>query len=353
MSKELLRLPGLVDPHVHLREPGATQKEDFYTGTCAALAGGYTTVIDMPNNPEPTTTTEALREKIRSASAKTVCDVGFYFGATETNFPEYPMVENEVKGLKIYLDSTHGSLLVDTLQGLVNTFQYWSGQKPILVHAEDLSVAKVIGLVAIFRKPTHFCHISLESEIELIKKAKEQGLPITCEVTPHHLFLTEEDEKVLKGFGRMKPPLRSGSDVDALWKNLAVVDIIASDHAPHTIEEKQSDNPPFGVPGLETTLPLLLTAVAENRLTLEKLIELISTNPQRIFRLKSSESTFIEVDLAESCLLDNKNLKTKCGWTPFEGKRVSGRIRRVFLGGRKVFEDGVVLASPGSGKILL
>lgn len=355
MSKELLKLPGLIDPHVHLRDPGATHKEDFYTGTCAALAGGYTSILDMPNNPQPTVTIENLREKIQEASQKIVCGVGFYFGATEDNFPEYPGVEREIKGLKIYLDSTHGPLLVNTLEGLANSFQHWSSRKPVLVHAEDLSVAKVIGFVSLFRKPTHFCHVSLASEIELIKRAKEQGLPITCEVSPHHLFLTEEDARTLGGFGMMKPPLRTSKDVDALWQNLDVVDIVASDHAPHTVEEKKSANPPFGVPGLETTLPLMLTAVAQNRLSLERLVELTCSNPQKIFNLRPWEGTFVEVDLVdlkESYVLENEGLKTKCGWTPFAGKRVQGMVRRVFLRGKKVFEDGKVLVTPGSGEVL-
>ncbi len=316
------------------------------------MAGGYTTVLDMPNNPAPTITLENLEEKRQSAVAQIVCDVGFHFGATNDNFPEYSKVVDKVKGLKIYLDSTYGPLLVNTLEGLINSFQNWNGFRPIVVHAEDLSVAKVIGLVAIFKRPTHFCHISLASEIELIKKAKSQRLPITCEVTPHHLFLTEDDARTLGPLGLMKPPLRTSKDVDTLWRNLDVVDIIASDHAPHTLEEKKSNQPPFGVPGLETTLPLMLTAVAQGRLSLERLIELTHTNPARIFNLKNNQGTYVELDLDESYALENGDLKTKCGWTPFAGKRVKGRVRRVFLRGEKVFEDGKILAKKGSGKVL-
>lgn len=350
--KETLRIPGLIDPHVHLRDPGATHKEDFYTGTCAALAGGVTTVLDMPNNPRPTITLEALEEKRQSAVGQIVCDVGFHFGATHHNFSDYRKIINQVYGLKIYLDSTHGSLLVDTLDGLINSFKHWNGSTPIVVHAEDSSVAKVIGLVATYRKPTHFCHISSASEIQLLRRAKQQSLPVTCEITPHHLFLTQDDEKDLGPFGLMKPSLKTSKDVDALWSNLDIVDIIASDHAPHTLEEKKSSQPPFGVPGLETTLPLMLTAVAQGRLTLERLIELTHTNPARIFDLKNNQGTYVELDLNESYVFENKDLKTKCGWTPFAGKRVQGRIRRVFLRGQMVFENGQILAEKGTGRVL-
>lgn len=318
--KKNLHIPGLIDPHVHLRDPGATL--------------------------------ENLEGKRQSAVAQIVCDVGFHFGATNDNFPEYSKIVDKVKGLKIYLDSTHGPLLVDTLEGLLNCYRHWQGQQPILVHAEDLSVAKVIGLVAIFKRPTHFCHISLASEIELIKKAKSQRLPITCEVTPHHLFLTEDDARILGPLGLMKPPLRTSKDVDALWKNLEAIDVIASDHAPHTLEEKQSEHPPFGVPGLETTLPLMLTAVAEGRLTLAHFIQLISTNPARIFGIQKPRGTVVEVDVEESYVIKNENLQTKCGWTPFDGRKVTARVRRVFLRGEKVFEDGKILAQKGSGKVL-
>lgn len=350
MKERLTTIPGLVDAHVHLRDPGLTHKEDFWTGTCAALVGGVVTVLDMPNNLSPVVNPERLSEKRRIAKEKAVCDYGFYFGADRENFTKHQEIINEVCGLKIYLDVTTGSLLVDNLFTLMRHFQSWPGGKPICVHAEDLSVAKVLGLAAIYRKHVHFCHVTQKSEIQLIKKAKEVGLPVTCEVTPHHLFLTEEDEKSLGPFGKMKPPLRTAEDVDAIWRNLDVVDVVASDHAPHTKDEKLSKNPPFGVPGLETTLPLLLTAVSQNKLSLERLVELVSINPARIFGIKQDKTSYVEVDLHESYVIKNSDLRTKCGWSPFEGKRVTGRIRRVFLRGQKIYENGEILVKPGFGK---
>ncbi len=352
MSKEILQIPGMIDTHVHLRDPGATEKEDLFTGTRAALAGGVTAVLDMPNNPKPTVDQEALREKISIAERKAVCDYGFYLGANQNNFGEHRKIANEVWGLKIYLDSTHGSLLVNDPLTLKRHFEFWPGEKPICVHAEDSSVTTVLGLVTIYEKRVHFCHISQASEIILIKDAKRKKLPVTCEVTPHHLFLTEEDEKALGPFGKMKPPLRTKKDQEALWQaiNQGVVDTIASDHAPHTKEEKLGDKSPFGVPGLETTLPLLLTAVAQGKLSLERLVELTSTNPVRIFGLNRIRNDWIEVDVKESYLIENSNLRTKCGWSPFEGKRVSARVRRVFLREQAIFADGEILVQPGFGQ---
>lgn len=336
MSK-LLKLPGLIDEHVHLREPGATQKEDFRTGTMAAIAGGFTTVIDMPNNPLPTTSLERLKEKIRLAKKKALCPIYFYLGADQNNFDQFPKVKGKVKGLKIYLDSTTGPLLITDLAVLNKIFRFWSKSLPILVHAEDATVAKVLGLVAVWGKPVHFCHISQASEIELIKKAKEKGLPITCEVTPHHLFLTESDLKQLGPYGMMKPPLKSKKDVASLWKNLKIIDCFGTDHAPHTKAEKESSNPPSGVPGLETALPLLLTAVKKGRLSIEDIILRFYKNPARIFKIKKNND-YIEVDLDQKWEIKNSELFTKCGWSPFNGWKVQGKVQRVFIGGKKVFD---------------
>lgn len=357
-----LILPGLIDPHVHLREPGQTQKEDFYTGTSAAIAGGFTTVLDMPNNKIPITTLERLNEKIGIAKEKIVCDIGFYFGSLGDNLEEFSArgrsssgrkkVEGLVFGLKLYLNETTGNFLIDK-ENLERIFKAWAkvANKPILLHAEDDAVSNVIELVEKLRNRVHFCHISTSSDLKQIIKAKEKGLPITCGVTPHHLFLNESDVKTLGPFGRMKPPLRSKRDVDFLWKNLRAINVVESDHAPHTLGEKMIEqNAPYGVPGLETTLPLLLTAVHEKRLVIEDILRLCYENPKRIFSLRPQGLT--HVDLNKSYLIDNKYLFTKCGWSPFNGWRVRGKIQKVFIRGKKVFEDGKILAKPGFGKIL-
>lgn len=340
---KLIKLPGLIDSHVHLRDPGATQKEDFQTGTQAAIAGGITTVIDMPNNPQPTTSLKRLNQKIKLAKKKAFCQVFFYFGADKNNFKQFPKVKNKVKGLKIYLDHTTGPLLIEDLATLEKHFCLWPKELPILVHAEDSTMLKVLGLVTFWNRTVHFCHVSQAAEIEIIKKAKKIGLPITCEATPHHLFLTKDDLKHLGAFGMMRPPLRSKKDVSALWKNLSYIDCFATDHAPHTKAEKESQNPPSGVPGLETALPLFLTAVKKGRLSLKDILLRFHDNPARIFKIKTSENTYIEVDLKKKWKINNKDLFTKCRWSPFNGKQVQGKVISVFIAGKKVFEDGKIL----------
>ncbi|MBI3069755.1 MAG: amidohydrolase family protein [Candidatus Levybacteria bacterium] len=349
MSK--ISLPGLIDPHVHLRDPGQTQKEDFYTGTSAALSGGYTTVLDMPNNKIPITSLARLEEKMTIARQKIVCDVGFYFGSVGDNFEEFEKVRGKALGLKLYLNETTGNFLIDK-NSLEKIFKAWPTFLPILLHAEDDAVDLVLALMRKTRNRIHFCHISTKSDLAQIIGAKEEGLTVTCGVTPHHLFLTENDLKNLGSFGKMKPPLRSKKDVKFLWKNLRYIDMIESDHAPHTIEEKQLKNTPFGVPGLETTLPLLLTAVSEKRLTIEDIIRLCHTNPAKIFGIKTDSDTKVIIDLNASYIIYNSLLLTKCRWSPFEGKKIKGKVSTVFIRGQKVFEGGKVRVNPGFARVL-
>lgn len=350
-----VRLPGLIDPHVHLRDPGATHKEDFLTGTRAALAGGITLVLDMPNNPgAPVISPEALASKEAAARGKIVCDVGLFYGASAGNTGTYKQVAPHVVGLKLYLDHTTGDLKVEELDAIRGIMRAWPHDKPLCVHAEDRTVAMVLGLVASMGRGVHFCHVSERVEIELIREAKERGLPVTCEVAPHHLYLTEDDLPRLQGYGVMRPPLKRASDRDALWTNLDVIDIIATDHAPHTIEEKRGEKPAFGVPGLETSLPLMLTAVHDGRLSLDRLVELMYNAPARIFRLgtKPQPQTYIEVDLAHRWAITARGLQSKCGWTPFEGMSVTGAVRTVVLRGQTVVENGEIKAEPGVGIII-
>ncbi|MBI2613153.1 MAG: dihydroorotase family protein [Candidatus Levybacteria bacterium] len=359
-----LILPGLIDPHVHLRDPGQTHKEDFYTGTTAALAGGFTTILDMPNNKVPITTLKILNEKIKIAKEKIVCDVGFYFGSVGDNLKEFPKIINKVFGLKLYLSKTTGNFLIDK-NILEETFIAWKKssilpsirlfsdfEKPILVHAEDDMLDAVITLAKKFGNKVHVCHISTALDLKQIIKAKEEDSRITCGVTPHHLFLTENDVKRLGPFGKMKPQLTSKKNQDFLWKNLKYIDVIESDHAPHTIEEKRGEIAPFGVPGLETTLPLLLTAVSEKRLAIEDVVRLCHINPAKIFGIKTNYRTKVVVDLNSSFIIHNSSLFTKCKWSPFEGFKVKGKVQRVFIRGKKVFENNKIPAKPGFGKII-
>jgi dihydroorotase len=347
-----LILPGLADVHTHLRVPGGEHKEDFATGTAAALAGGITTVLAMPNTSPPLTTPDALALARKQATAGTRCDLGLFAGASPEDVVHLPALAEQAAALKIYLNDTFGKLRVEDLATLRACFQTWPHHKLIAMHAEKQSVAVGIGLAAAYGRSLHFCHISRRQEIELIADAKAQGLLITCEVTPHHLFLDESDAARLGPLGDMRPLLGTADDVAALWEHINdTIDCIATDHAPHTLPEKWSENPPPGVAGLETSLPLMLKGVVDNRISRQRLIQLMATNPRRIFNLPAQPDTRVEVIL-EPYTISNDNLYTKCGWTPFAGMEAAGRVSRVTLRGQVVYEDGQVLAAPGSGQIL-
>lgn len=363
----IIQLPGLVDAHVHLREPGYTHKEDFYSGTCAALAGGVTTVLDMPNTIPPTDTQARLAEKVSLATAKAVCDVGLFVGATNNNLDAYLPVANRACGLKIYVSDTFGSLRIDDLGSMHRLFRSWAekagelgfrsladptGLGPIAVHAEELMLPVCLALAHLYDVPLHIVHVSRRSEIELIRRAKERGIPVTCEVTPHHLLLTSEDVLHLGALGDMRPRLASPDDRAALWEHLDVVDIFATDHAPHTLEEKASSESPPGVPGVETMLPLLLTGVHEGRLTLEDILIRCVENPQRIYALPAQPDTVVEVDVDAESMLHNQHLITRVKWSPFAGVRLFGRVRQVILRGKVVYDGETVTAQPGSGRVL-
>lgn len=341
-----------INPHVHLRDFDEAHKEDLNTGTRAAIAGGYTAVIDMPNNRPPVTGGRTLDGKLAVAAEKVNCWYGAYLVGVADNARQAAEAAGRALALKIYLDDTHGRLFVRQLDLLAEHFKLWPAGKPICVHAEDVSVPLAVGLAAAYGKPLHLCHISQASEITYIRAAKEAGIPVTCEVTPHHLFLTEQDAAALGPLGYMKPELKSAADVRALWNNLDVIDCIADDHAPHTLAEKRAENPPPGVPGLETTLPLMFQAVAEGRLTLERLIELVSINPARIFNIPPLPETYAVFDLTEQYTLDPAQLQTKCGWSPFEGHPLRGRVREAFVNGQQVYRDGVFFDVEGRSLIL-
>jgi carbamoyl-phosphate synthase/aspartate carbamoyltransferase/dihydroorotase len=343
-----IRLPGLVDLHVHLRDPGQIQKEDFYTGTAAALAGGYTTVFDMPNNAEPITTVTRLKHKIEIARSKIVADVGFYFGSLGDNLDEFEEAKTLACGLKLYLNVTTGNYLLAPAH-LLKIFRAWHSQKPILVHAEADVIETVLKVTAKTNQPTHVCHVSSKAELAPIIKAKRSGLPVTCGVTPHHLFLTTADEKRLGNYGLVKPSLKPKVDQDFLWENLEHIDVIESDHAPHKPAEKEAGA--FGLPGLETTLPLLLQAEIDGKIHREDIIKKCSTSPRSIIGLSEDPTSYIDIS-PETYELSNDSLKTKCGWSPFAGQTVFGKVDKVTLRGKVVFDNGQVLAGAGQGKVI-
>ena len=347
----LERLPGLIDVHVHMREPGGVHKEDWDSGTASALAGGVTMLLAMPNTNPPVTDATTLAQTLALAQSKARCDFAQYLGAGEDNAATAAALAPGAAGLKMYLDQTYGPLRLDDMTVWREHLRAWPRNRPICVHAEGRSLAAAILAAEICQHPIHLCHVSRREEILLIREAKASGLPITCEVTPHHLFLSEADIPAL-GAGRseVRPRLAALTDQQALWENLDVIDCFATDHAPHTLAEKDGANPPPGFPGVETMLPLLLDAVKHGRLSLQDVLERCYTNPRRLFDLPEQPDTWIEVDPDEEWTITASQLHSRCGWTPFEGRQVSGRVKRVVLRGREVFKEGAVLAEPGYGQ---
>lgn len=347
----MITLPGLIDVHVHMREPGGEHKEDWDTGTAAALAGGVTTVLAMPNTSPPPVDRASMAAVRQAAAARARCDFGLFFGATAKNAADLAAISAQGVGLKMYLDHTFGTLQLEHIDSWLPHFAAWPADRPLAVHAEGRSLATAILLAELHQRPVHLCHVSRASEILLIRRAKERGLPVTCEVAPHHLLLCEDDiPRLGPGRSLVCPTLGRASDCQALWDNMDIVDCIATDHAPHTPGEKDGAKPPPGYPGVEVALPLMLTAVREGRLTLEALLERLVHNPRRIFGLPAQPETSVEVDPEAHYTLRAADMKSRCGWSPYEGMRVWGKVRRVLLRGEVVFQAGEVLASPGSGR---
>ncbi len=350
----MLELPGLIDPHVHLREPGGTHKEDFDTGTAAALAGGFTAVLAMPNTQPPLADAASLELARGTARAKARCDYGLFLGAGEHNLDVAGELAPQVCGLKVYMDQTYGPLRMGSFSALLAHFKRWPGPGPIACHAEGPSLAVVLALAQLFEQRIHICHVSLGIELELIRLAKQRGTRVTCEVAPHHLFLSREDLPAIgPGRAEVRPPLASPSDVAALWAGLEVVDCFATDHAPHTLQEKDGAEPPPGFPGLETALGLLMGGIREGRLSIEDLIQRMHVNPQKIFGLPPQPETWIEVDEDAAWEVRAAELQSRCGWSPFEGMKLIGRVRRVTLRGRLAYQDGEVLGPMGYGRDLV
>ena len=351
----MLKLPGLIDPHVHVREPGQTHKEDWDTATSAALAGGITTIFAMPNTKPPIFDEDTLNLALASAKGKARCDYAQFVGAGPNNASAVAELAPRAAGLKMYLDSTFGELRLDDMSLWMPHFAQYPKEYPIVLHAESRTMAAGVLFAAIYDRPVHIAHLSLKEEILIVKAAKEKGIKVTCEVAPHHLFMRSEvcnEERGIKSEGRqeVRPRLTTQADIDALWESMDVIDCFATDHAPHTIEEKDSTKPPPGFPGLETALPLLLTAASEGRLTVDDIVEKMYTAPKKIFNIPDQAETWVEVDENAKYEIHAEEMYSRCGWTPFEGWQVKGRVTRVVLRGKDVYKDGEVLAEKGYGK---
>ncbi|CAD5117995.1 DgyrCDS6736 [Dimorphilus gyrociliatus] len=349
--KNIIRLPGLIDVHVHMREPGGEHKETWESGTQAALAGGITMLLAMPNTNPSIVDLESFAIVEERAKNNARCDYGIFVGASEENYKFAKQLASKACALKMYLNQTFTTLRMDKMDTWASHMASWPKSLPICAHAESRTTAAIILLAQLYERPIHICHVALREEIEIIKKAKERGIKVTCEVAPHHLFLCQDDIDSI-GLKRsdVRPKLATKDDQNALWENMSVIDIFATDHAPHTLSEKQSDNPPPGFPGMETILPLLLTAVKNGRLTIEDIEMKMYENPRKIFKLPSQQETYVEVNLDEEWTLPQTKYFTKAGWSPFAGRKVSGKVLKVVLRGEVAFIDGVIMAKPGSGK---
>ncbi|MBD3164655.1 amidohydrolase family protein [Candidatus Woesearchaeota archaeon] len=336
-----LILPGIIDSHVHFREPGMAQKEDFSTGSKAAAAGGITTVLDMPNNRPPVLTVRELEKKRKIAKKKCLVNYGFHFGSSKDNIREIKKAKNTAS-TKIFMNISTGDMKIEDENQLENIFR---ASKVIAVHAEGSKVKQAVELAKKTGKRLYLCHISSETELRYLKRNKPKNIFI--EATPHHLYLKSSKSPFLD----VKPRLKSDKDKQALWKavSMGLIDTIGSDHAPHTIKEKKSKNPPSGMPGEETMLPLMLDAVNRRKMALRKLVQLCSENPAKIFGIKNKgcikeghDADLTVVDMHLKKKVDSVRFFTKCGWSAFNNKLLKGWPVMTIVNGNIVFDNGKI-----------
>jgi dihydroorotase len=389
----LLLLPGLIDTQVHFREPGLTHKEDLESGTRAALHGGVTSILEMPNTVPPTTSREALADKLKRASGRAWCNYGFFVGASADNISELASLETEpgCPGIKVFMGSSTGSLLVESDEDLLQVLK--NGKKRFPVHAEDeprnrarkelisdhpsvaehpflrdsesarLATERILRLSKETGRPVHILHVSTAVELPLLRAAKDTGLGTTCEVTPQHLFFAApECYERLGTWAQMNPPIRSEHDREALWGAVhdGLFDVFGSDHAPHTLEEKSKPYPqsPSGMPGVQTMLPVLMNFVAEGRLSVQDVVRMGCENPSKLYGIKGKgfiaegfDADLVLVDPEWRRTVETSFLQSKCGWSPYEGLTLQGWPRLVILGGQ-VSIEGEVRAGEPSGTML-
>lgn len=375
-----LLLPGMIDPHVHLRSPGMEAAEDWESGTRAAARGGVTTLFEMPNT-RPATTTRARLEEKRALARGTYVNWGLYLGATADNLAEIENAGN-VAGLKVYLGSSTGDLLLHEEEALEPAFRAAArAGLPVAVHAEDeamiraraaaLSGEEDVSVHNRVRPPAaaaeairralalarrtgarlFCCHVSTAAELALLREAKQEGQDVVVEATPHHLFLQESDLERLGNFGKVNPPLRDASDRAALGEAVrtGTVDLIGTDHAPHprAAKERPYREAPSGMPGLESALPLLLTATLRGEIGFERLLALTSGNAARLFGIENGG--WVLADTETERALDPAQIVSRCGWNPFAGIPLRGWPLKVWVNGTLVFDDGA-FSPPGCGR---
>lgn len=363
-----LIMPGVIDVHTHMREPGVTYKEDFETGSKACAKAGITTFYDMPNTVPTTTTLENLLNKKELAGKKSIVNFGIHFGGSKNNnISEIKKVldKKEVNTVKIFMNVTTGEMLIEDDEILKGVFQN-SGL--VLVHAENEMIDKAIGLNQKYGKGLYVCHIPSTEELKKVIEAKKDSRlnnemhPIYAEVTPHHLFLNEEireSSERNKMLLRMKPELRKKSDNEFLWKalNEGLIDTIGTDHAPHLIEEKL-EKVTFGMPGVETSLALMLTAYNEGKIKLSAIQKLMCENPAEIMKIagrgKLKEGYYadvIVVDIEKEWIAGvDDTLESKCGWTPYENWKLKGKNIMTVVNGEIIYENGKINENVKKGK---
>ena len=363
-----LVMPGVIDVHTHMRDPGVTYKEDFATGSRACVKAGVTTFYDMPNTIPTTTTEENLLEKKKLASEKSIVNFGIHFGGSKNdNVEEIKKVlkNEEVNTVKIFMNVSTGEMLIEDDEILAKVFE---NSKLVLVHAENEMIDKAIELNKNYGSGLYVCHIPSAEEMKKVINAKKNSdvntkeHPVYAEVTPHHLFLnteiresTERNKMLL----RMKPELREKSDNEFLWEaiNRGEVDTIGTDHAPHLISEKL-EKITFGMPGVETSLALMINAYNEGKISLEMIQKLMCENPAKIMKIekrgKLQEGYFadvIVVDTKKEWIVGiDDTIESKCGWTPYENWRLKGKNIMTIVNGEVVYENGKINENVKSGK---
>ena len=373
-------LPGVIDSQVHFREPGMVHKEDLESGSVAAVLGGVTAVFEMPNTRPNTDSAEAIEDKLARAKGRMWCDHAFYVGATNRNAADLAELERlpGTAGVKIFMGASTGDLLVSDDAQLAAVLA--SGHRRVAIHAEDearmnerrdyrvagdpsshpvwrddesaiLATRRILSLARAAGRRIHVLHVTTPAELALLGANKDIA---TCEVTPQHLTLAgEEAYPTLGTFAQMNPPIRSGAHREGLWHWLGqgVPDVIGSDHAPHSREEKAAAYPdsPSGMPGVQTLLPLMLDHVAAGRLTLQRLIELTSAGPQRIFGIVGKgriavgyDADFSIVDLKARWTVEESWLASRAGWSPFTGRTLTGRPIGTIVRGKVAMWDGAL-----------
>lgn len=371
-----LIFPGLIDAHVHLREPGQSYKEDWETGSSAAVAGGVTTVLDMPNNDPPVVSIEDLEKKRKLIKGRSYCNYGLYIGFNGKNLEE--INSSDAVAVKFFGCDSTGDMGVNDISAVKELFG--KSNKLIVVHAEDagcieknfkncveslsaaihseirspecavMAVQRFCEMAERLGARLHVAHVSTEGELEVLNKFQK----ITCEVSPHHLVLCEDDYGTLGNFLKVNPPVRSREDIFALWKGLKFgeIDIIATDHAPHTVEEKERDylKAPSGVPELDTLGPILFNSINDEGLMEAEVVKLCCEKPAEIFGLKGKgriefgfDADIVVVDMDLERKVEKDKLFTKCGWSPYEGMSLKGWPVMTFVGGELVFKDGEIV----------